>query len=53
MDEINDIEKKHISVLLEELVENIEIFSNKKNVIVDCTLWMWWHASKIIEKMNA
>lgn len=53
MDEINDIEKKHISVLLEELVESIEVFDDKKNVIVDCTLWMWWHASKIIEKMNA
>lgn len=48
----NDIEKKHISVLLDELVDNIEVFSDKKNVIVDCTLGMWWHASKIIEKMN-
>jgi hypothetical protein len=38
MDEINDIEKKHISVLLEELVESIEVFDDKKNVIVDCTL---------------
>lgn len=53
MTQIQEIEKKHISVLLEELVESIEIFDNKKNVIVDCTLWMWWHASKIIEKMNA
>lgn len=48
----NEIEKKHISVLLDELVSSINIFENKKNVIVDCTLWMWWHASKIIEKMN-
>lgn len=51
--DIKEIEKKHISVLLNELVESIEIFDKKKNVIVDCTLGMWWHASKIIDKMNA
>lgn len=51
MDKI-EIEKKHISVLLNELVESININNDKKNIIVDCTLWMWWHASKIIEKMN-
>lgn len=44
--------EKHISVLLEELVDSIEIFENKKNIIVDCTLGMWGHASKMIEKMN-
>lgn len=44
--------EKHIPVLLNELVENIEIFKNKQNIIVDCTLWMWWHASKIIDKLN-
>lgn len=53
MTDIQEIEKKHISVLLNELVESIKIFSDKKNVIVDCTLGMWWHASKIIEKMNS
>ena len=47
-----DLNKKHISVLLNELVDSIKIFKNKKNIIVDCTLWMWWHAIKIIEKMN-
>lgn len=52
MTEIQEIEKKHISVLLDELVSSINIFKDKKNVIVDCTLGMWWHASKIIEKMN-
>lgn len=52
MTNIEEIEKKHISVLLEELVSNIKIKNDKKNIIVDCTLWMWWHASKIIEKMN-
>lgn len=52
MDNIKEIEKKHISVLLNELVEAIEIKSDKKNIIVDATLGMWWHASKIIEKMN-
>jgi 16S rRNA C1402 N4-methylase RsmH len=36
----NGIEKdsRHISVLLEELVNSIEIFENKQNIIVDCTL---------------
>lgn len=52
MNEIHAIENKHISVLLTELVESIRIFKEKKNVIIDCTLGMWWHASKIIEKMN-
>ncbi|PZM83698.1 16S rRNA (cytosine(1402)-N(4))-methyltransferase [Candidatus Gracilibacteria bacterium] len=51
--DIKEIEKKHISVLLNELVESIEIFDKKKNVIVDCTLGMGGHASKIIDKMNA
>jgi 16S rRNA C1402 N4-methylase RsmH len=32
--------EKHISVLLEELVDSIEILENKKNIIVDCTLGM-------------
>lgn len=44
-------EEKHISVLLNELVENIDIFENKKNIIVDTTLWMAGHAKKIIEKL--
>jgi len=52
MDNKLNIENKHISVLLNELVDSIDIFENKKNIIVDCTLWMWWHASKIIKKMN-
>lgn len=52
MIDIKEIEKKHISVLLEELVSSIEIQNDKKNIIVDATLWMWWHAVKIIEKMN-
>jgi 16S rRNA C1402 N4-methylase RsmH len=35
-----NIEDKHISVLLDELVDSIEIFENKKNTVVDCTLGM-------------
>ena len=50
--DLNKIWKKHISVLLHELVDNITIFNDKKNIIVDCTLGMWWHAEKVIEKMN-
>ena len=53
METIKDIEKKHISVLLNELVNSIDIKKDKKNIIVDCTLGMWWHASKMIEKMNS
>ncbi len=44
--------EKHISVLLEELTQSIEIFNNKKNTIIDCTLGMWWHAEVILSKMN-
>lgn len=50
--DLKNIESKHISVLLNELVDSIDIKNNKKNIIVDMTLGMWWHASKIIEKMN-
>lgn len=45
-------EEKHISVLLNELVDSIEVFDDKQNIIVDMTLGMWWHAKKVIEKMN-
>lgn len=47
-----NVEEKHISVLLDELVETIPIFNDRQNIIVDCTLGMAWHASKVIEKMN-
>ena len=49
---LENIWEKHISVLLEELVNSVVIFKNKKNIIVDATLWMAWHAIRIIEKMN-
>ncbi len=52
MIDVNEIQNKHISVMLDELVNSIDIKNDKKNVIVDMTLWMWWHASKIIQKMN-
>ena len=45
--------QKHIPVLLHELVSSIEIFADKKNIIIDCTLWLWWHAKEIIKKMNS
>ena len=53
MTDLKDIENRHISVLLNELVDSIDIKNKDKNIIVDCTLWMWWHASKILEKMNS
>ena len=49
---IEKIAEKHISVLYDELIWSIEIFKNKKNIVVDCTLGMWWHASGMIQKMN-
>lgn len=49
---IENIAEKHISVLYEELIWSIEIFNNKQNIVVDCTLGMWWHASGMIQKMN-
>jgi len=49
---MNIEEKKHIPVLFNELVNFIEIFDNKQNIIVDCTLGMAGHAIAIIEKMN-
>ena len=42
----------HTSVLLHELVDAIVIDDDKKNVIVDCTLGLAWHASEVIKKMN-
>lgn len=48
----NNPQELHISVLLHELVESINIFQDRQNIIVDWTLWMWWHATKIIERLN-
>jgi len=42
----------HKSVLFNELVDSITVYENKQNIIVDCTLWMWWHARWILNKMN-
>lgn len=42
----------HTSVLLHELVDAIEILSDKQNIIVDATLGLAWHASLMIQKMN-
>lgn len=47
-----DLEKLHISVLLEELVKSIKIFPEKQNIIVDATLGMWGHAREIIKKLK-
>lgn len=44
---------KHISVLLHELTNSIQISKTSKNIIVDCTLWGGGHAEKIIEKLNS
>jgi len=50
MDTLNT-DPRHISVLLNELVDSITIFKDRQNIVVDCTLWMAGHASQIIQKM--
>lgn len=50
--EEKNFSKLHKSVLLNELVNGINIHKNKKNIIVDCTLWMAGHAREIIKKLN-
>lgn len=42
----------HSSVLLHELVDHIDIRDDRQNIVVDMTLWLAGHASKILEKMN-
>ena len=46
-----DNNKKHIPVLLNELINSIRIFDDRQNIIVDCTLWMAGHAIEIIKKL--
>ena len=48
---LKDTNNWHIPVLLNELISNIKL-NNEKNVVVDCTLWLAWHAIQIISKMN-
>ncbi len=48
---MNDIWEKHISVLLNELINSIEINAKKHNIIVDSTLWMWWHFVSVSKKL--
>jgi 16S rRNA C1402 N4-methylase RsmH len=38
MSDLKEIENKHISVLLNELVDSIDIKNSTKNTIIDCTL---------------
>ncbi len=46
-------QQKHIPVLYGELIESLHFFEQGKNIIVDCTLWLWWHASGVIQKLWA
>jgi len=50
---MSDIWEKHISVLLNELVDSIKISDVKQNIIVDCTLGMAGHGLKIMKKLNS
>ena len=49
---MSNIWEKHISVLLNELVDSINI-SSSENIIVDCTLWMAGHGLEIMKKLNS
>lgn len=51
-DILPELSSLHKPVLLKELVDSIEIKKDEKNIIVDCTLWMWWHAIEIIKRLN-
>ncbi|EKE27492.1 MAG: Ribosomal RNA small subunit methyltransferase H [uncultured bacterium (gcode 4)] len=42
----------HIPVLYHEILEGISLFQDKQNIVVDATLWLWWHAIWILSKMN-
>jgi len=42
----------HTSVLLKELVWALDIKNDNQNIIVDGTLWLAGHASKVVAKMN-
>lgn len=51
--EKKDFKDLHKSVLLTELVDWINVEKTKQNIIIDCTLWMGWHAREIIKKLNS
>jgi 16S rRNA (cytosine1402-N4)-methyltransferase len=44
--------EKHIPVLYGELIESLHFFDKWQNVIIDATLWLWGHASGVIEKLG-
>ncbi len=44
--------QKHIPVLYEELIGSLRFFEIGTNVIVDCTLGLWGHASWVVEKLG-
>lgn len=44
--------EKHIPVLYGELIESLHFFDKWQNIIVDATLWLWWHASGVVKKLG-
>lgn len=46
------VQEKHIPVLYGELIQSLHFFETGKNVIIDCTLWLWGHASGVIQKLG-
>lgn len=46
------VAEKHIPVLYGELIESLHFFDTWHNIIVDATLWLWGHASGVIEKLG-
>lgn len=49
---MSPIPEKHIPVLYGELIESLHFFEKWQNIIVDGTLWLWGHASGVIEKLG-
>lgn len=47
-----DEKLKHIPVLYKETIDILDISNKKQNIIVDCTLWLGWHALGVINRLN-
>lgn len=43
----------HIPVLFHEYIDGLDISTTKRNIVVDCTLWLGGHAVWIIQKLHA
>jgi 16S rRNA (cytosine1402-N4)-methyltransferase len=42
----------HIPVLYAEILDNVRLFQDRQNIVIDATLWLAWHAIWIIGKLR-